>query len=667
MSSRGVRAVMVGAVGGLLTLVATRPALARLAPEAMGIADVAPKNTLIIAGTDDWTKMAAAFARTSINAIGTDPQFKVMWTALWDSVDEVDKDDPSSFGKLFPLGGVLKDAGIEPDELPWPTGSAGIAVFELPRAEAKEPARDPENFADWQPPAQTPPGVLISSDFGPKAADVEAFAEKAMAQLVKRDEATVATAEHAGATIHTLTLTKLEARWKESLEEQAKVIEEAFRKRAKGNADAGDADWNPAQYIRRQPLPAQLRMVQTLHLARKDSVVLVSNHREAIEQALDTIEAQRAGPVATRPSYVGARKALGDGVNAFAIVLIDAYAQQQADARKAKPDEMGDEGGLFPGGSVMFLSILGVKGTTALAGSVTFDTPAGTAEVRVLHQIPKVTGLLALLDKAPGGFEPPAFAPVDAMSVGTMYVRFDKVVEKARETLKALPAGQQPIDEQSFQQFEALAAPVLASMGPRVHILSTLERPLAHDSAHGLYAIELRDPAPVRSILVAFGGQMGLKPRDFEGHQIFASTEEMIPAIGLGFGYAFLGPVKDVENAMRQSARPDAAIASRKDFRAATASLRPNGTAYVYQDLRSAVELAIWTLQHPAAARDFDADEAEGGNKQPRTAPAPPAWVAKIPPIDTWMKYLGDTVWELQQTDGGFELRQTLLRTAADR
>lgn len=666
MSSRDVRAVLVGAALGVVTVVGSWSALARVAPEALAIADVAPKNTLVIASTDDWTKMATAFGRTSIGAMRADPQFKAMWTALWDSAEEQDSNDPLSISKLFPLGGVLKDAGIEPDELPWPTGSAGVAIFELPNEKSKDKsARDAEEFDGWEPQAQTPPGVLISSDFGTKAADVEALAERAMAQLVKRDEATTTTAEHAGATIHTLTLTKLEARWKESLDVQAKAFEEAFRKRAKDKNEEPDPDWNPGQYIRRRPMPAQMRMLQTMHLARKDSLVLVSNHREAIEQALDVIESQRGGPIASRPSYVAARKALGDGVHAYGIVLIDAYAEQQAEARRAKPDEMNDEGGLFPGGSDLIMSTLGVKGTTALAGSITFDTPAGTAEVRVIHQIPKITGLLALLDKAPGGFEPPAFAPVDAMSVGTMYVRFDKVVEVARQTLKSMPAGQVPIDEQSFQQFEALASPVLASMGPRVHILGTLDRPMASDSAHTLYAIELRDPAPVRSILVGFGGQVGLKPRDFEGHQLFSSTEDAVPAIGLGFGYAFVGPVKDVENAMRQAARPDAAIASRKEFQSATSGLRPGGTAYVYQDLRATIELALWTLQHPTANRGFDPDDVDADEQL--QAAKPPAWVAKVPAVDTWMKYLGDTVWEIQQTEGGFEARQVLLRPAAER
>lgn len=620
------------------------------------LSDLAPPSTFVLIGTDDWTGMSQAWDRSSVSMLTKDPEFVAMWKAIWSSINAPGEEpEPGSLplSRLFPFKALLEDANVNVEDLPLPTGATGLALFERAPSAEKPTPRNDEDEDMWFDDAP-PPGLLLCSDFGARANEVEVFLERAIEQLVRRGEATVTEAAHAGATIRSIDLPKLEERWRASMDEAAKKADEQFRKHAGDEMNEEDLQrFGPGQYMRRRPMPAELRAIATVHVARRESMVLLANERGAVERALDHLDGQRIASIAERPSLIEARRWLGDGAHAYVIALIDVLAERKAAAPEERHTEIMDLLSLGMPESALMLT--GLKGTRSLVVGIDLDTERSPVEIRVAMMHPSLGGLFALFDKAPGSFEPPAFAQADCAGAGTMFVRFDRLIPELRARLRTIPEDERPLADEEIAQFEGIAGPVLESLGPQVHFITNIDRPFSAQSSQFLAAIQLRDDAPVRNVLAAFGGAAGLKARDFEGHMIWdLELGPMAPplSLGMGFGYAFVGQTTGVEGAMRQAARPDTGLAKKPEFRDAVAGLRPGASAYLFQDTRQSFEHLFWTVQHPAEAIGLDL----GDNEELAEALKSPSWAKAIPPADRWSKFLGDSVGEVMITPAGIEM-----------
>src|SRR5262249_49489326 len=101
-----------------------------LGADAPGIADLAPPNTLLLFGTDDWTKMVNGFEHSPLGGMKSDPDFVALWKAIWNQPEQTDRPGTTlSIDRLLPLKEILKDAGIDPQDLPLPHGGVGVAVY----------------------------------------------------------------------------------------------------------------------------------------------------------------------------------------------------------------------------------------------------------------------------------------------------------------------------------------------------------------------------------------------------------------------------------------------------------------------------------------------------------------------------------------------------------
>lgn len=620
------------------------------------LSDIAPPSTFVLVGTDDWAEMSQAWERSSVSMITKDPEFVAMWKAIWSSVNAPgEEDDPDGLplSRLFPFKTLLEDAGVNIEELPLPTGATGLALFERAPEPAKPEPKGDDDDDMWFDDAP-PPGLLVCSDFGARANEVEVFLERAIEQLVRRGEAKVTETAHTGVTIRTVELPKLEERWRASMDEAAKKADEKFRKHAGDEMNEEDLKrFGPGQYMRRRPMPPEVRAISTVHLARRENVVLMANERAVVESALDHLDGQRITSIAERPSLIEARRWLGDSAHVYAIALIDVLAERKAGAPEQRHPELMDLLSLSMPESALMLT--GLKGTRSLALGIDLDTERSPVEFRIAMMHPSLGGLFSLFDKAPGTFEPPAFAPADCAGAGTMFVRFERIIPELRARLRTIPEDDRPLADEEIAQFEGIAGPVLESFGPQVHFITNIDRPFSAQSSQFLAAIQLRDEAPVRNVLAAFGGAAGLKARDFEGHMIWdLDLGPMAPALslGMGFGYAFVGQTTGVEGAMRQAARPETGLARKPEFRAAVAGLRPGASAYMFQDTRQSFEHAFWTLQHPAEAMGLDV----GDNEELAEALKMPTWAKAIPSADRWAEFLGDSVAEMMITPAGIEM-----------
>lgn len=628
------------------------PALADRADEKPGIAALAPKDSWVIVATDHWDTMRTQWNSNVIAGLTSDPQFVAMWKGLWDMVQkETGEGDesPLPMARLFPFKDLLDDAGIKIEDLPLPSGPAGLAVYDMleqPKVAGAE--ADEDEFAPR--PAKVP-GVMLAADFGARAGEVEESIRKAIAELVRRGEAEADETVHLGVGIRTLKLTKLEDRWKASREELAKKIEAEFKKQA--GEDGLDGGYRPGDWIRRQPMPAEMRAIQTVHIAQREGLVIVGNELSVLERAIDSLDGQRVDTVSERASFQTARRFIGEEAVLYAMVLTDVFAEAAAKERAADEPAAGPFGMPAVAGR-----LLGISGTKALTMGIYLDTDRGPLEMRIGMLHPKLGGLLSLFDSAPAGYTPPPFAPSDADGAGVTYVKFDRIFPTVRDILKAAPPDESPIPEAQLAQAEGLVAPVLASMGPAVHVVSTTTRPLSHESNQTTVAIQLKDAAPLTNVIVGFGGGF-LKPRDFEGNQIFETDDRGLGvriSIGLGFGYAFIGTPAGVENAMRLAGRTGSGLANKPGFREAAAGFKPGAAAYMYQDMRSTLELALWMLKNPPAPLDFDFD-AEGRPVRKAAEPPPaPEWTKLLPEVDQWLKYLGDPLAEVRVTNQGIEM-----------
>ncbi|MCH2140040.1 MAG: hypothetical protein MK100_03295 [Phycisphaerales bacterium] len=172
-------------------------------------------------------------------------------------------------------------------------------------------------------------------------------------------------------------------------------------------------------------------------------------------------------------------------------------------------------------------------------------------------------GMLELMATMDDRGRLPDWISPSAIAISSMHVSFGSIPDWFRGVVASNPFlmgfGQ------LFEQNEPTIRSMIDPLGERMLMESTVTRPLTVDSLASVMRIDCTDPRSLSDALAASAPQVGLEPREFQGHQIW-STDPLqgmaMPVPGLNMGRLsmavvgnalFLGQDGAVEAAIRAS------------------------------------------------------------------------------------------------------------------
>jgi len=272
-------------------------------------------------------------------------------------------------------------------------------------------------------------------------------------------------------------------------------------------------------------------------------------------------------------------------------------------------------------------------------------------------------GLMSLItEESATGQAPPAVVGADSIGYGRINVDFKGMVPLFKKLAAALPMGGEEM-EMYLDQFGPMMEGAMATMGPVVHTVSTVSRPIEIDSAATTMIIPTSDPEKVQPLLSMFGPSMGLEPRDFAGETLWSSELDGMAAAVAG-NWVVLGSPRGVEQVVRGLGDKDAeGIEEMKSFRSAVAKL-PDGDAvgWGWVDLVSQYAVQRETMEQTmdmlggGAFDEFAPETGFGADDMDVAFDL----LEKLTPED-FAKFMGPAVWNFTMDDLGWTYRQWFL------
>lgn len=594
--------------------------MAAAAPPA--IDRLAPDNSVFIAGVDNCRESMDRFKKTKLWSLWNSPEIQGMLSAPLKECREH-------------LQEMYNELGVEEGLLVAPAGSVGLAVF--PGA--------PDQFEE------TTPGFLLVADYGDEAEKFGKLVDAAIAKIEQEGEPEYEENEVLGRKVYSFDMSDLE------LDEVLDMAEEGF-------GDVGDMGGMADIPM---PDPMDMLPIETVHFLRDGSRFMVSSDLEALRGALETIDGDdRAGP-AEGHDYQAARGMLGQS-DAFAVLLLGDLVHM-----------LGDDDPMAFMMYSMFQSVVGdVK---ALGLGVRLEAPGSMVEETFAAYMPDgPSGLTALVDHETPRRELPSFVGPKAIGYSSVNFEFGGIMGFLRSLAQSNPMLGAQMNQMLMEQ-GPLIEQVSEALGPQVHVVASLSRPIELTSLKSLYAIQSSNPAQVEAVLAEFAPAMGLEPRDFLGNRIYTLPFDPFMmgmggpmmagaggdgfSIGFGGGYVMLGNTSVVEDALRTGGKagmPTLADdpAYRRAIRALTAPQAvgwgvvniPEYLAYFkdYMDLSQQYLLDQMEQWNPEYAAEMRAEmEAE-----------PPMPWERLD-IDALKRYIGPISWQLRARDDGFVGKYFLL------
>lgn len=263
---------------------------------------------------------------------------------------------------------------------------------------------------------------------------------------------------------------------------------------------------------------------------------------------------------------------------------------------------------------------------------------------------PKV-GLMKLLAMESTASMPPAFVPSDASGYGRMNLRFAEIMPTIREIVRGLGEMERQEIEGMLMQMGPTLDNAFKSMGPAVHVYSSIRRPIDIDSFETVAAIPVGEIAAVEPLVALAAPGMGMRRRDFAGHAIY--SDEFSPvAIGLGKGHLFLGPATAVEQALRGG---DAGEDRPKEMRAAVDSFGERRmVGFGWTDLSAMLEQQRMMLAEMPLAGMVGVPGVDAGRVD---------WEKLLDP-ELWRQFVGPLTWDLTAVEKGFLTRSRIMPPA---
>ena len=615
---------------GLIAALTVASGAALAAP----FADLAPRDSAFVAGTDDFSSMWAAFKRTPLHEIWQDPAVRE-W--LEGPIDEVSDE----------LDDFMEQIGAEMEDLSPPTGSAGIAVRAFMPGEG-------ENV----PPLH----IFAAGEFGENAADVHATIVKALEEGENEGEFEIERDEFGGAEIFVLTM----------LEEDDEGEDDADEWDQEWEDDWGD-DWDDGA----------APDFENLYYARSGETLLLATSMRDVENAIERAAGKDVAGASANPDFAAAMAQLGPS-QGYAVLLNGPLYEltEKVDAANAAG---GDP--MMAGPPVMaLLDAFGLSDVRAAGSGFTMDADSGIMETTYGVLLPRKRGLFELVEAPDARFTPPAWVSADVASVTMLQLNLADTLGVLNRSVNSLPAEFAQQAGFMLQMAQGFAAPIFANLGTEIYIVQSFTKPFSVDSQKQLVAIGVKDEIALTGVLGAQFTQFGMESRDFQGSQIWslpAGGGGMLPmgggldslAIGIGAGFMFVGTETDVEGALRLAAQKEApSLADDARFRRAAGAMRPSGLAFNFTDTRTTAEYSFWMLKNmdKIAEQQMEAmleevedpelramiRENQGGDTMM------PDWIKQAPDLSRFIDLFGDSVTEVHLTDDGIRGRSVWLRPA---
>lgn len=278
----------------------------------------------------------------------------------------------------------------------------------------------------------------------------------------------------------------------------------------------------------------------TMFVTRDGGRVLFANDMLAIDDALACMDGDRDRTLASTEDWKNTETQLGDP-DAFMLLRTDPLQELLA------PMFMGPLGLVKP----MIAEVFGDVRGYGFGASVPSEAGAVSMTMTASILAPgNKDGLLGLFNEtAATGQMPPKVITGDAMGYGRLNVDFKGLVPLADRITAAMPMGGEEM-EMAIQQFGPMVEAGLSTMGPAVHVISTVSRPIELDSAATTLLIPSNDPEKVQPLLSMFGPGMNLEPRDFLGETLWSSEVDGMAAAVAG-NWVVLGSPRGVEQVIR--------------------------------------------------------------------------------------------------------------------
>ena len=227
-----------------------------------------------------------------------------------------------------------------------------------------------------------------------------------------------------------------------------------------------------------------------------------------------------------------------------------------------------------------------------------------------------------------------------------------------------------------IEQYGPTIEKVCAALGPEVHSMVRITRPMTLDSLKTLYAIESSRPGDVEAVLAEYAAGMGLEARDFLGHRIYSMDFNPMAmgmdgmggegfSIGFGGGYVMIGNTSAVEDGLRASARADMpGLLDDPGYRRAVRALSaPRSVGWGVMSVVDYVDYFknLGTMindQMLEQMKEWDPEYARQMEEEFAAEPDMPWENFDVKMLD---RYMGPISWEIRSRDDGFVVRYMIL------
>ncbi len=604
------RRVLTALVPGLVPAFAFLPSLALAADGTLSIRALAPEKSFVVVGIDD---LAATRTRLDASPLGqwwaSGPVQEA--TAEWrKSLEaEIEKD--------------TQELGIARENVCWPA-AAGLAI-------ASE--LDEESGLEV-------PVLVAFLDWGKDSERIATWFDAEMARREKDKTPGMTVEEVKGRRTYVF-----------------KLEDEAAADPA--DADGMGADMDADMEFGEPDSPFDFG---SIYVTRDAGRLLLTSSAGALEDALAVVDGAGAKGVGETTDFKDAIDLVGGDPDAYAAVLT-------APLQPLLATSGGFEFALIQ-------PFLGKLFGDIRAWSFSFDLTddaggaALTQHVGILVPDGKV-GLLSLLGEGTLG-KVPAIVPADAIGYGRMNVKFGELMKVLNDVVANLPEMQAEQIQPMLEQFEPMIAPSLAAMGPGFDTWTVVKQPIGPDSMQSTTAIPVSDAKAAQGLMMFFGPQAGLAPRDFLGNTVY-SGEESPMAVGYGQTHMFLGSTDNVESALRAVGQADApaGLDGEAKYRDAVAKLAKDGlVGYGWVDTIRTVEaqeaMLASMLQGDGAeipgvgALDTDAIGDLSGLEFDKDFPK----IEALLKAEFLKEFIGPSVWQMRSVPKGFRLDSMVLPAA---
>lgn len=457
-----------------------------LADDPLRIADLAPEGAFLVVGADDISATCKHFDATPL-------------AGLWKS-EAVQKTVGEQMEEM--LGEMMESLEAEGfDGEPSMPRSLGVAVYADLDEETGMSRAFVLGFADW-----TGAGEDVGKMF-------DLMVEK----IEDGDEANVDRREVRGRDVVVV--------------ERIIEPEEAGDDEFGGEFDAMMMFGDPADFAPN---------LDTMYLVRDGGRMVFANDLLAIDEALGSIDGDGGDHLAGTDDWTRTMSQLGPA-DGYLVLRTEPLQQLLA------PLFMGPLGLAKP----LIGELFGDVRSYGFGASIPEGGDGASMVLTASMLMPEgKAGLFSLVEgTGPVGVAPPRVVGADAIGYGMIRFDFAGLVPLANRLAMAMPMGGEEI-EMSLEQFGPMVEAGLATMGPEVHVVSTVSRPIEVDSAATTLIIPTTDPKKVQPLLAMFGPGMDLEPRDFLGETLW-SNEMNGTAMVVAGNWVVLGQPRGVEQVVR--------------------------------------------------------------------------------------------------------------------